>query len=188
MDWNKFDITEIKTDKRQITSKLNLFLLVFTSLILMQACTISYTFNGASIDYSKTRSISIVDFNNVAELVHPPLAQEFTENLRDKYSKQTRLQLLKNNGDMHLEGEIVGYHLTPMSIGADSYSAETKLTVTINVRFTNKSNPEDDFEKKYMAFQSFDSNRMLTDVQDDLLKIITEDIIDNIYNDTVAKW
>ena len=98
------------------------------------------------------------------------------------------MQLLKNNGDLHLEGEIVGYQLTPMSIGADSYSAETKLTVTINVRFTNKANPEDDFEKKYMAFQAFDSNRMLTDVQDELLAIITEDIIDNIYNDTVAKW
>lgn len=152
------------------------------------SCLISYTFNGASIDYAKTRSISIADFNNVAELVHPPLAQEFSEKLRDKFAKQTRLQLLKNNGDMHLEGEVVGYVLTPMAIGQDSYSAETKLTVTINVRFTNNANAEDDFEKKYTAFQTFDSNRMLTDVQDELLAIMMEDIIDNIYNDTVAKW
>jgi len=155
---------------------------------LFNSCLISYTFNGASIDYAKTKSISIVDFNNVAELVHPPLAQEFSEKLRDKYAKQTRLQLLKNNGDLHLEGEIVGYDLTPMAIGQDSYSAETKLTVTINVRFTNNVNSEDDFEKKYSAFQSFDSNKMLTDVQDELLAIMMEDIIDNIYNDTVAKW
>jgi hypothetical protein len=60
--------------------------------------------------------------------------------------------------------------------------------VTINVRFTNNVNTEDDFEKKYSAFQSFDSNRMLTDVQDELLTVIMDDIIDNIYNDTVAKW
>lgn len=157
-------------------------------LVIIQACSVSYTFNGASIDYTKTQTISIVDFNNVAELIHPPLAQEFTEKLRDKYSKQTRLQLLKNNGDLHLEGEIVGYQLTPMAISKDSYSAETKLTVTINVRFTNQANPDDDFEKRYTAFQNFDSNRMLTDVQDELLSIMTDDIIDNIYNDTVAKW
>lgn len=155
---------------------------------IIGSCKVAYTFNGASIDYAKIRSISIADFNNVAELIHPPLAQEFSEKLRDKYAKQTRLQLLKNNGDMHLEGEIVGYQLTPMAIGQDSYSAETKLTITINVRFTNNKNAEDDFEKKYTAFQSFDSNRMLTDVQDELLAVMIEDIIDNIYNDTVAKW
>lgn len=75
-----------------------------------------------------------------------------------------------------------------MSIGQDSYSSETKLTVTINVRFSNHKNPEDDFEKKYSAYQSFDSSLMITDVQDELLSTIMEDIADNIYNDTVAKW
>ncbi len=183
MDWIKNHIVPL-------VNKVSLLLIsfIFVVLIIVQACSVSYTFNGASIDYSKTQSISIADFTNVAELIHPPLAQEFTENLRDKYSKQTRLQLLKNNGDLHLEGEIVDYLLTPMSIGQDSYSAETKLTITINVRFTNNVNSDDDFEKRYTAYQSFDSNRMLTEVQDELLAIMTEDIIDNIYNDTVAKW
>lgn len=163
-----------------------LFVLLF--VITLSACAISYTLSGSSIDYAKTKTISIVDFNNVAELVHPPLAQEFTEKLRDKYVRQTRLQLLKANGDMHIEGEIVGYELTPMSISADTYSAETKLTVTINVRFVNKANPDEDFEKRYSGFRSFDSSRMLTEAQNDVLPLIIEDITDNIYNDTVARW
>lgn len=169
-------------------AKVMLWGMLLLLLPVLNSCLIAYTFNGASIDYAKTKSISIVDFNNVAELIHPPLAQEFSEKLRDKYAKQTRLQLLKSNGNLHLEGEIVEYQLTPMAIAQDTYSAETKLTVTINVRFTNNANAEDDFEKKYSAFQSFDSNRMLTDVQDELLTVILDDIIDNIYNDTVAKW
>jgi len=171
----------------KISKYLRYALLVLTVFVI-NSCRISYTFNGAFIDYAKTKSISIVDINNVAQLIHPPLSQEFSEKLRDKYSKQTRLKVLKSGGDLHLEGEIVGYDLTPMSIGQDSYSAETKLTVTINIRFTNNQNPEDDFEKKYIAFQSFDSNRMITDVQDELLATIIEDITDNIYNDTVGKW
>lgn len=174
--------------KKLVINPVFKYVAIVTLLLVMNACSISYTFNGASIDYTKTRSISIVDFNNVAQLIHPPLAQEFSEKLRDKYAKQTRLKVLKSGGDLHIEGEVVGYDLTPMSIGQDSYSAETRLTVTINVRFTNNQKPEDDFEKKYVAFKSFDSNMMITEVQDELLATIIEDITDNIYNDTVAKW
>ncbi|HEY6915623.1 MAG TPA: LPS assembly lipoprotein LptE, partial [Paludibacter sp.] len=101
---------------------------------------------------------------------------------------QTRLQILKKGGDMHLEGEIIGYQLTPMAISADTYSSETKLTMTVNVRFSNNKNPDDDFEKKYTAYQTFDSSRRLDDVQEELMKTMLADIVDNIYNDTVAKW
>ncbi len=164
------------------------FIVVVVVFFLFNSCTISYKFNGASIDYSKTKSISISDFPNTAELIYPPLSQEFAETLRDTYSKQTRLQLLKKGGDLNIEGEITGYQLTPMAISADSYSAETKLTITIKVRFSNNKNPEDDFDKSYTAYQNFDSSRMLSDVQDELMKVMVKEIADNIYNDTVAKW
>lgn len=164
------------------------FLLLAVLLFTFSGCTISYKFNGASIDYTKTRTISIADFPNTAELVHPPLSQEFSEKLRDVYTKQTRLQVLKKGGDMHLEGEITGYQLTPMAISADTYASETKLTITIKVRFTNNKNPTEDFEKTYSAYQTFDSNLMLNDVQDELLKTMIDEITDNIYNDTVARW
>jgi hypothetical protein len=175
---------------KQLKKRLLIFEKIFILLILIQlsSCSISYKFNGASIDYSKTRSISIADFTNTAELVYAPLAQEFSESLRDTYTKQTRLQILKRGGDLHLEGEITGYQLTPLAISADTYASQTKLTVTINVRFSNKKSPDEDFEKSYSAFRTFDSNTLLTTIQDELLKLIIEDITDNIYNDTVAKW
>ena len=152
------------------------------------SCSVSYKFNGSSIDYTKTKTITVADFPNMAEFIHPPLSQFFSETLRDTYTKQTRLQLLRKGGDLQVEGEIVGYQLTPMAISADSYAAETKITLTVAVRFSNPKNPEDDFEKKYTAYQTFDSNRLLTDVQDELMKIMVTEIADNIYNDTVAKW
>ena len=173
-----------KLNKLRIKTLLSLIMLSF----VLVSCSISYKFNGASIDYTKTKTISIVDFPNTAELVYPPLTQVFGEGLRDAYSKQTRLQLLKKGGDLHIEGEITGYQLTPMAIGTDSYAAETKLTMTVKVRFTNNKNPEDDFEKSYSASQIFPSTTMLTAVQADLAKTMVADIVDNIYNDTVAKW
>ena len=164
------------------------WMVMLVVLTALSACQITLTFNGASIDYTKIKSISIADFNNVAELIHPPLAQAFSEHVRDKYTKQTRLRLLKSGGDLHLEGEITGYMLTPMAVGQDSFSAETKLTLTVNVRFSNSKNQEEDFEKQYSVFRMFDSNLMITDVQDQLLAEMTEEIADNIYNDTVARW
>ena len=173
---------------RIFLSKLNLLLVICFVGLSMTSCLISYKFNGSSIDYTKTRTISISDFPNTAELVYPPLSQQFSETLRDIYIRQTRLQQIKKGGDLHLEGEIVGYQLTPMAISADSYSSQTKLTMTIKVRFSNNKNPQDDFEKTYSAFQNFDSSKMLTDVQDELAKTMISEIVDNIYNDTVAKW
>ena len=171
-----------------IKLKPTFFVLISVILITSISCSISYKFNGSSIDYTKIKSISISDFPNTAELIYPPLSQAFSEALRDAYTKQTRLQLLKKGGNLQVEGEIVGYSLAPMGISADSYAAETKLTMTIKVRFRNIKNPEEDFEKSYSAFQTFNSNRMLTDVQDELMKIMVAEIVDNIYNDTVAKW
>lgn len=168
--------------------KINIALFLTIISILAYSCSISYKFNGSSIDYTKIKSITITDFPNIAELVYPPLSQEFSESLRDSYTKQTRLQLIKKSGDLRLEGEIIGYLLTPMAISADSYAAKTKITLTIKVRFSNAKNPEDDFEKTYSAFQSYDNSSILTDVQDELVKLMIKDIVENIYNDTVAKW
>lgn len=162
--------------------------LLLPILMLMNGCAISYKFNGASVNYETTHSISVADFPNLAPLVYPQLSNDLSEGIRDLYSRQTRLQVLRKGGDLELEGEITGYELTPMAIAADSYSSETKLTMTIKVRFTNNVNPEDNFEKTYSAFQTFDANQLLTDVQEELCATMITELAENIYNDTVAKW
>ncbi|MCQ2324017.1 MAG: LPS assembly lipoprotein LptE [Paludibacteraceae bacterium] len=156
--------------------------------LMLQGCVISYKFNGASIDYATTHSIAVADFPNNAALVYPPLSSDLSEGIRDLYQRQTRLQVLRKGGDLELEGEITGYTLTPMSISADSYSAETRLTITVQVHFTNNVNPEESFDKTYTSYQNFDSSKLLTDVQEELCATMIKEIAENIYNDTVAKW
>lgn len=156
--------------------------------MLMQSCSISYKFNGASIDYSKTKTIAIADFPNNAALVYPQLSPDLSQGIRDIFERQTRLILNRKGGDMEIEGEITGYTLTPMSISADSYSSETKLTITIKVHFTNNVAPEESFDKTYTAYQTFDSSQMLNDVQEELCATMITELAENIYNDTVARW
>ena len=170
--------------------------ILFLLAVVLNSCVISYKFNGASIDYTKTKSISIADFPNVAALVYAPLSANLSDGIRDLFQRQTRLELVRRGGDLELEGEITGYQLTPMAVSADSYAAETKLTITVRVRFTNNVNPEESFEKNYTVGENhsakteetFDASQMLNDVQDELCNTMIQEIADQIYNDTVAKW
>ena len=154
----------------------------------MNGCAVSFKFNGANINYQTTKSISISDFPNNAAMVNPALSPTLSEGIRDIFSRQTRLQILSKGGDLELEGEIVGYDITQGAIAANSYATESKLTIRVQVHFTNNIYPEESFDKTYTAYQTFDASRLLSDVQDELCTVMITEIAENIYNDTVAKW
>ena len=156
--------------------------------LLLSSCSVSFKFNGANINYQTTHSISIADFPNNAPMVNATLSSALTEAIRDLYARQTRLQILRKGGDLELEGSIIGYDLSQGAISADSYASESKLTIRVKVNFTNNVNPEESFEKTYSAYQTFDASHLLSDVQEELCNTIIQEIAENIYNDTVAKW
>lgn len=158
-------------------------------LVLLTSCTISYKFNGASINYNLIKTISISDFPIRAALVYPPLEELFTNRLKDSYTRQTQLQMVDVNGDLQLSGEITGYNLTPQAVGTDAYATMTRLTISVKVTFVNTKDPQFDFENRtFSAYQDFSSDRMLTDVQDELIEVITDELVDLIFNATVANW
>ena len=156
--------------------------------LLLAGCSIKYSLNGASIDYTKIKTVSIADFQNLAPTVYPPLAQRFTEDLKDRFQRQTRLRNIPTNGDLSLEGEIVGYDLSAEAVQENAFAAKTRLTLRINVRFTNKVNEEESFEREFTSFGTFDSSQMFVDVQDQLCQELTKDIINQIFNATVENW
>lgn len=162
--------------------------LVCLGWLMATACSISYKFNGASIDYTKVKTIMISDFTNQASYVNPTLAPEFTEELKDIYIRQTRLEQVKSNGDLALEGEVTGYDFTPMAVKEDAIASQTRLTITVRVRYMNNTNPDEDFEQSFSAYREFDSNLMLQQVESSLCAEIIEEVVDQVYNATVANW
>ena len=98
-------------------------------LVMLTSCTISYKFNGASINYNLIKTISVSDFPIRAALVYPPLEEVFSNKLKDAYTRQTRLQMVDTNGDLQVSGEITGYNLTPQAVGTDAYATMTRLTI-----------------------------------------------------------
>lgn len=157
-------------------------------MLLLAGCSVKYSLNGASIDYTKIKTVSITDFQNLAPTVYPPLAQRFTEDLKDRFQRQTRLRDIPTNGDLSIEGEIVGYDLSAEAVQENAFAAKTRLTLRINVRFTNKVNEEENFEREFTSFGTFDSSQLFVDVQDQLCEELTKDIINQIFNATVENW
>jgi len=122
------------------------------------------------------------------KMVPPPLATTFNETLKDAYTRQTRLSLVNSGGDLVLEGEITGYNLTPQAVTEDAYASQTRLTVTVRVRYTDTKKPSNDLDRTFSAYRDFSSTRMLTDVQDELINEITQELADLIFNATVGNW
>ena len=149
-------------------------ILAIISTLALISCTISYKFNGTVINYDIIKTIAVKDFNNQAAMVYAPLSSTFNEALKDVYTKQTRLELVESNGDLEVEGEIIGYDIAPMAITSNASSAETRLTLKIRVRYTNNTNHEEDFERTYSAYRNFDSSQLITDVQDTLIEELVE--------------
>lgn len=163
-------------------------LLACLAVFLLVACSVSYRFNGGTIDYTQIKSISIVDVTNRAPIVYPRFAGSFTEALKDMYTSRTRLEQVRREGDLELECTVTGYDLSTSSVGQDNYADRTKFTVTIQVKYTNRVNPKESFDRSFSAYRDFTRNQQFNAVQDQLLGEITEDLIKQIFNATVENW
>ncbi|MDH6354425.1 hypothetical protein M2132_000753 [Dysgonomonas sp. PH5-45] len=161
---------------------------IFATLLFALSCKVSYQFNGASIDYSVTKTININDFQNQAQLVYAPLTQVFNERMKDVYTRNTKLNFTSVNPDLEIEGEVTRYDLTPLAVREDALASQTRLTMSVRMRYKNNKNPQEDKEEVFTAYRDFDSSNMLTDVQDELVKQLTEDIVDQIFNSTMSNW
>ena len=169
------------------TNNLRLILCVAV-VALLSACSVSYQFNAASIDYTKTKTIQIAEFPIRSSYVWGPMGPMFNNELKDQFANHTRLSQVKRNGDLKIEGEITQYQQRNKSVSAEGYSAQTELSITVNVRFTNNVNHNEDFERTFTAAQSYETTRSLNSVQEELVSQMCKDICEQIFNATVANW
>ena len=163
-------------------------LLSFFCLLSLSSCKVSYTFNGASIDYTKIKSIQIADFPVRSSYVWAPMGAIFNNQLKDQFRNSTKLSQVKRNGDLKLEGEITRYEQRNKAVTADAVSAQVELSITVNVRFTNNKDHTQDFEKQFTTQKAYDSTLSLSAVQEELVTAMVKDLCDQIFNASVAQW
>lgn len=161
-------------------------LTVLMLAFLLNGCG-AYNFTGAKPIDAKTFQVNY--FQNNADLVEPGIERTFTIRLQELIQNQTNLSLTNTNGDLLYEGEIVEYRITPMQATAQQTAAQSRLSIAVNVRFTNKNKEADNFEKRFSFYFDYDGSTQLvgsklTEALDTIFERITQDI----FNESLAKW
>lgn len=157
-------------------------------LCAITACRITYTLNGAAIDYNVYKTIYIAQFPIRAALVYPPLQQTFENELQDYVIRNTRLTIVDSNADIELEGEITGYQLSPQAVTEDAYASQTRLTITVRVKYIDNKDDKKSKDQTFSAYRDFPASEMLTDVQDELCQQISKELVELIFNATLGDW
>lgn len=154
--------------------------------VLLNSCG-AYNFTGAKPIEAKTFQVNY--FVNNADLIEPGIERTFTIKLQELIQNQTNLNLTNTGGELLFEGEITEYRVTPMTATADQRAAQNRLTISVNVRYTNRNKEEDDFERRFSFYDDFDGNAQLTGSQlTKSLDVIFERITQDIFNEALAKW
>ena len=162
-------------------------LLLFLGASLLWACKASFSFTGASIS-PEVKTVSIAFFPSNASLAPPTASQLFTEALKDVFLSQTNLILVQEDGDLEFEGYISNYTADPVAIQGNETAALTRVTMTVNVTFTNNVDEKQSFESPFARFEDFETSQNLSAVEDELLRSINSQLTQDIFNKAVTNW
>lgn len=162
-------------------------LIILSFMLVYQSCG-TYTFSGASIP-EEMKTISIQFFENNSVLVVPYLSQQFTEALKERVRNQSRLSIVRTEGDANFEGRITDYTIRPVAIQGNERAGLNRLTITVNVKYTNAITPELHFEQSFQAFQEFSLNQGPLQTQEQkLITLINRQLTEDIFNRAFANW
>ena len=156
------------------------------ALFTLNSCSV-YNFTGTGKIDAKTFQVNY--FQNNSSLIQPGIERIFTQKLQNLIQNQTNLNLTNSGGDLVYEGEITDYRIQPMTATADQRASQNRLSITVNVRFSNKNKEIDNFEKKFSFYQDYDGNEQLIGSKlSEALDFIYERITQDIFNESLAKW
>ncbi len=161
--------------------------ILLLSISIIISCKV-YKFTGASIPVG-VNTVSIGNFPNLAPIQAPSLSDVFVDNLQDKIVGGTRLKLTNGNtGDVIVSGSIKDYYVNPATISGTEETAQNRLTIVIQVDYVNVVDPESSFTQSFSDGENFDGSSNLSDVEDELINIITERIAESIFNKAFVNW
>lgn len=156
-------------------------------ILLLVSCKIKYSLNGATIPI-EAKTISVGYFENNTTLGSPIISQKFTEKLRDVVSTQTNLALMKQHGDLNFEGTIINYNIAPVAIQSNDQAANNRLTITVNVKYSNRFDVSKNFEQNFTRFADYKANTTISSQEDALLTEINRQLTEDIFNRAFNNW
>jgi hypothetical protein len=157
---------------------------------LLPAC-ISYSFTGTNIDPS-IKTMTIRNFENNSGEGPSSLTTQVSEEFRNYFQRNSNLKLVNDGGDIELEGQILSYSFSPAAIQNDDrlgdIAGANRLTIRLQVRYRNSKDPKQDFEQSFSSFADFPQNVNISAIDERSIRQITERMVQDVFNKTLANW
>jgi len=157
------------------------------ALFLFLSATCNVTFNGGTIP-AGVETIAIDNFPNQSNFVSTTLSQTFTESLKDKFLRETKLTLADTDADWELSGAITGYQSSPIAPTGNETTALNRLTITVKVDFVSKEDEEANWTQSFSRYEDYESTKTLQQVEAELNQKISDQIADDIYQKLTQNW
>lgn len=167
-------------------SRLILFIIGLSLSVILSNCSVSMS--GMSIDYKKTKSFSIEQFENQTSNAPGNVGQQFSEKLRSRIISETRLENNIYDGDLQFSGGITKYDVSSVAPQAGTTTSNQRLTIAVSVNFENMKEEDKSWKKTFTRFADFSSDQNLIDVQNQLIEQIYTELIDDIFNKSFSDW
>ena len=164
-----------------------LLLFIVAITLFTTACTVKYSLSGASIP-PDAKTFSVAYFPNNAPMVAPILSATLTDELTQRFASRTSLVQVEDGGDFAFEGEIVGYSSTTSSVSSGDYALQNRLTISVKVKFTNAIDDKMSFNRNFSAYADYDSTKLLTEVESELIPQIVEQLVTDIFQAAASNW
>lgn len=161
--------------------------ILFVLIFALSGCKIAL--NGASIP-AEMKTVNVQVFENNAPLVVPYLSSQFTEELKTRIRNQTSLSITQNDPQGVFSGNITGYSITPEAITDNNnpVAGANRITISISVKYTNNLNPKQSFEESFSRFKVFKLTGSLQAMEQGLIKDVTAQLTEDIFNRAFAQW
>lgn len=163
------------------------YLLTALSCLIFASCRITVNTTGGTVNKNLT-TISVALFENQASIVVPILAQELTNQIQDRFLAQSRLSLTSGAADVMISGAITDYGIRPISIQGDNRAGQTRLTISIKVKYENAVDPDDSWEQSFSNYIDFSSDADFTAIERDRIDDVLEQLTQEIFNKSLGKW
>lgn len=160
--------------------------LLIIAFVFLVSCSVKYSFTGASIP-PETKTVSVEYFPNKSSVVNPTLSQVFTEKMQDKFLNETSLDLIERGGDLEFSGSITRYNVSPVAASSGDLAALNRLKIEVNCTFLNKITDET-WTQNFSRFEDFDATANFSNVEDELIEQIGQQLVDDIFNKALSNW
>ncbi|GAA4098189.1 LptE family protein [Mucilaginibacter panaciglaebae] len=168
-------------------------LVIYLGLMLAVLVFVSpgcYSLSGSAVPPAM-RTINIAFFENNAPIVVGNLSQTFTDALKNRIRTTTRLSVISGEADANMSGAIVGYSYAPVSVQATNPNAPpianaSVLTITVRVKFVYDADKKLNFDQTFSKSTNFQGD--ITSQEQSLIKTISTQLIDDIFNKAFNNW